>query len=321
MIVFDLLCAAGHPFEGWFGSAEDFASQQARSLVQCPNCGSGEVRRVPSAARFNLGAEEPRPAKAPEKAPKKTPEMEGKDPFAIAQMLYSQMLDELLLEPPEPRLLVAVLVQISVVWRSLGSIDAAHAFLERAAAHVRPGSHRESGWIHHQRALVQIDAGEFETAARSLRNAETGYRRARATHDRALVLISFARLGFARGHAKEAVDAAGRAARFAMKHAFARLHLFALLEKARALQLAGASAESRGILRTVLADSLVADDSVVRFHAHYYLWKAELVGGERTRADIELREASYHLRFVDQSSPEAAEVRKAAAPLPVIVDR
>jgi hypothetical protein len=32
----------------------------------------------------------------PEKSPQKTPDMEGKDPFAIAQMLYSRMLDELL---------------------------------------------------------------------------------------------------------------------------------------------------------------------------------------------------------------------------------
>jgi hypothetical protein len=103
MIVFDLLCAAGHPFEGWFGSADEFASQKARRLVQCPNCGSAEVRRVPSAARFNLGAPEPRPAaNAPEKTseaangPEKTSEMEGKDPFAIAQMLYSRMLDDLL---------------------------------------------------------------------------------------------------------------------------------------------------------------------------------------------------------------------------------
>jgi len=94
MIVFDLLCDAGHRFEGWFGSAEDFASQQARSLVQCPKCSSAEVRRVPSAARFNLGAQEPQPR--PANAPEKTPEMEGKDPFAIAQMLYSRMLDELL---------------------------------------------------------------------------------------------------------------------------------------------------------------------------------------------------------------------------------
>jgi len=95
MIVFDLLCIAGHRFEGWFGSAGDFTSQKARGLLQCPSCSSAEVQRVPSAARLNLGATEPRPAQ-PAKAPEKTPDMEGKDPFAIAQMLYSKMLDELL---------------------------------------------------------------------------------------------------------------------------------------------------------------------------------------------------------------------------------
>src|SRR5918999_3552117 len=92
MIVFDLLCGAGHRFEGWFGSAGDFASQRDRSLLSCPKCGTQEVSRVPSATRANLGAPEPMPTSKPEK----TPEMEGKDPFAIAQMLYSRMLDDLL---------------------------------------------------------------------------------------------------------------------------------------------------------------------------------------------------------------------------------
>ena len=93
MIVFDLLCGAGHRFEGWFGSADDFASQRSRSLLSCPTCGITRVERIPSAARVNMGAAEP---KQPKSAPVKTPEMEGKDPFAIAQMLYSRMLDELL---------------------------------------------------------------------------------------------------------------------------------------------------------------------------------------------------------------------------------
>jgi hypothetical protein len=95
MIVFDLLCADGHRFEGWFGSAADYDSQRKRRLLSCPTCGSAQVERVPSATRANLGAEPPKPAKAPQ-PPGKTPDMEGKDPFAIAQMLYSRMLDELL---------------------------------------------------------------------------------------------------------------------------------------------------------------------------------------------------------------------------------
>lgn len=93
MIVFDLLCSTGHRFEGWFGSAADFADQRERQLLSCPSCGSASVERVPSASRVNLGAPEPKP---PAKAPAQTTQMEGKDPFAIAQILYSRMLDELL---------------------------------------------------------------------------------------------------------------------------------------------------------------------------------------------------------------------------------
>ncbi len=96
MIVFDLRCDSGHRFEGWFASSGDFASQKKRHLLQCPSCGSAKVDRVPSAARLNMGAQPPAKPKAPEKTPQKTPEMQGKDPFAIAQMLYSRMLDELL---------------------------------------------------------------------------------------------------------------------------------------------------------------------------------------------------------------------------------
>lgn len=44
MIVFDLECrAGGHRFEGWFGSSDDFAGQQARGLLCCPVCGSADV--------------------------------------------------------------------------------------------------------------------------------------------------------------------------------------------------------------------------------------------------------------------------------------
>lgn len=50
MIVFDLECrAARHRFEGWFGSSDDFANQQARGLVSCPQCGSSDVVKAPMA--------------------------------------------------------------------------------------------------------------------------------------------------------------------------------------------------------------------------------------------------------------------------------
>jgi hypothetical protein len=90
MIVYDLHCPDGHRFEGWFGSAKDFASQRKRGLLSCPTCVDTGIERGLSAPRLNMGAQEPK------KVPQKTPDMEGKDPFAVAQMLYSRMLDEIL---------------------------------------------------------------------------------------------------------------------------------------------------------------------------------------------------------------------------------
>ena len=93
MIVFDLHCKNGHRFEGWFGSAREFASQKKRGLLSCPACGDGTIEKGLSAPRLNMGAQEPKQLPVPSQ---KTPDMEGKDPFAVAQMLYSRMLDEIL---------------------------------------------------------------------------------------------------------------------------------------------------------------------------------------------------------------------------------
>ncbi len=58
--VLDLLCPLDHAFEGWFASEEDFVAQCGRHLVQCPMCGSSEVRKALSVPRLNLrGAREP----------------------------------------------------------------------------------------------------------------------------------------------------------------------------------------------------------------------------------------------------------------------
>jgi hypothetical protein len=54
MLVVDLSCPHGHRFEGWFASADDLASQQARGLVSCPVCGDLHVQRMPSAPHLNV---------------------------------------------------------------------------------------------------------------------------------------------------------------------------------------------------------------------------------------------------------------------------
>jgi hypothetical protein len=49
MIVFDLSCAEGHRFEGWFGSSADYEGQRDGGLLACPLCGSDEVAKAPMA--------------------------------------------------------------------------------------------------------------------------------------------------------------------------------------------------------------------------------------------------------------------------------
>lgn len=71
MIVFDLECrAAGHRFEGWFGSSQDFASQQERGLLTCPACGSADVGKAVMAPRVGRkGNQLPAPSSSTPAAP------------------------------------------------------------------------------------------------------------------------------------------------------------------------------------------------------------------------------------------------------------
>ena len=45
MIRYALVCAHEHRFEAWFSSSADYDRQAARDLVECPECGSVEVRK------------------------------------------------------------------------------------------------------------------------------------------------------------------------------------------------------------------------------------------------------------------------------------
>ena len=57
MIVFDLTCDNSHPFEGWFGSADDFACQAKAGDIACPVCGSVDITRELSAPYVKTGSD------------------------------------------------------------------------------------------------------------------------------------------------------------------------------------------------------------------------------------------------------------------------
>lgn len=54
MKVYNLSCAMGHRFEGWFSSEQDFQSQSDAHRIECPFCENADISRLPSAPRLNL---------------------------------------------------------------------------------------------------------------------------------------------------------------------------------------------------------------------------------------------------------------------------
>ncbi len=85
MIHYDLGCAAGHGFDGWFKDSAGFDAQAAGGLVECPVCGSTAVsKRLMAPAIARKGRVQPVEAapKAPAQAP--TGPKPGKAPAQAA---------------------------------------------------------------------------------------------------------------------------------------------------------------------------------------------------------------------------------------------
>lgn len=45
MIRYALVCEDGHDFEAWFSTSSDYDAQLKRGLVECPHCGSIDVKK------------------------------------------------------------------------------------------------------------------------------------------------------------------------------------------------------------------------------------------------------------------------------------
>jgi hypothetical protein len=67
LIRYPLVCEAGHGFETWFRSSQDYDVQREKKLVNCPSCGSVSVEKQimrPSVTRTDRApacAEQPGP--------------------------------------------------------------------------------------------------------------------------------------------------------------------------------------------------------------------------------------------------------------------
>ena len=220
-----------------------------------------------------------------------------------------QILDDLFLDQPERPMLLRVFVQAASTWQALGSPDLALALVGGAEALIEPNDRLERGWVLHLRASIQIDLGAFDEARRDLVEAARVFQKAARPYDRALALVAIARLEVERGDAAIATRAARRAAGFASLKGFARVHALAGIQEARALLLSGTSDRALAVLTRVLSETVASSDNVIRFYSHFYLSKAYANVGDSLRSHVELEQARYFVRFVDQASKEASEVR------------
>jgi hypothetical protein len=69
VIIYNLRCARGHAFEGWFGSIAAFDEQQAGGKLLCPLCNSKKVTKAPMAPALGRSVGEKRTRRANLPAP------------------------------------------------------------------------------------------------------------------------------------------------------------------------------------------------------------------------------------------------------------
>lgn len=57
MIIFDLKCARGHEFEGWFKSRDEFHREKDESRLSCPICTDEAITVLPSGGHISRSSE------------------------------------------------------------------------------------------------------------------------------------------------------------------------------------------------------------------------------------------------------------------------
>jgi tetratricopeptide (TPR) repeat protein len=224
--------------------------------------------------------------------------------------LAKQVLEELLLEPPEKEILVGALALSSTLWQTIGSLTVARALVDHAESLLEPGQDEQRAWVLHQKSRVLAAAGSIEDASRYLERSIEAYRAVADTHGETRALLSRIDVAERQGRADEALRRARAARGFAEKHAHSGLAALAQIEIGRLLSLSGDPGRALEALQAGLSEAVRIDDSHAEFTARYHLWKTHVRLGDRTRARFELDAARYFLRLVDDDSPEALDVRR-----------
>lgn len=223
--------------------------------------------------------------------------------------LAHQIIENLLLEPPEAELLVNVLLQGATCWHALGSTEAALGFLLQAESHLGPRDYRQRALVFQGRAHVFFSTGQFNESETALDVAAAAYEEAGDHYGVCQTIGTRIQLAFARSDYSEALALSVKGRDLAAQHGFGRLRILRRIDEGRARFWSGEKEAGIQALQRALGEAVAENDHVLAFHGHHALWKAYDAQGNRRRAELELSSAEYYARFVDNYSPEVVEVR------------
>jgi hypothetical protein len=87
MVIYNLVCAKNHSFEGWFPSFQDYQKQAEKKLLACPTCGSKKVEKVPHACAVHVKKDEPAPPQKRQPQPEAAAPTQQLSPVEFKEML------------------------------------------------------------------------------------------------------------------------------------------------------------------------------------------------------------------------------------------
>jgi tetratricopeptide (TPR) repeat protein len=223
--------------------------------------------------------------------------------------LAKSLIDELLLDAPSTELTIKAFVLAASVWEGLGSLDVALAFIRDAVSRAASAGAEVGALVAHQEAKLLVKGGHLEDASRALERAVAHYRSLGDTYGEARAAVLRVRIVERSQGAHKAVAAARDLIAFAERHGQAKLGLTGQLELGRLLTASGDHERGLEHLRKALGQAVLMEDRNARLLAHHHLWKAYSVSGDRARAQVEFDSARSLVRFVDDGSDEADEIR------------
>jgi len=225
-------------------------------------------------------------------------------------MLAKELVEGLLCEQPRPELMWRVLMLAGSIWSLLGSPDAAIALVRQASHHCRPDDHEAYAQVLHQEAYLLMTDAKSEQAADRIKHAIRHYRQRSDSYGEVRATILQARIARQLGNPDLALRSARKVTKLAKTHGHKALVPYGHLEAGRNYSAMEDHDAAVGELNRALGLATMTEDHDAQFYAQHALWKAHEARGRRQEAKVARTAAEFHIRYVDEDSPEADEVRR-----------